>query len=627
MPDRSEMLAGSLTNILAKELAALENIHGQNPDTGAGVEAGYTYLNQYTNRIFGAPFQLIDSVDQRFPVINENLGAEFMRNFTLNSPILHIKPGMTKYTGGQSGSAILKTLQNLYVNKTTKKRTNTEILLNDLAKSTVFKTGSKLQRRMFGFQDTYYQYMSHVNYMCRSMAAFLCLTSEQQKSSVKKYPTGTFTNASGKDISLDQFDTMDWSNYRFLSSSKMMTPMDELAAMSKSSMVGSAAKKAINWLQDKASSIMNSSYKDISNDAMGKAINNSMYGTSDNTSGSTETEAISNDLMSLMQSASDTTYSGISSELSEAIGDTSEDSATLNDVIVDKVSSVMFMVEPVQFEETITNTIEPSAIEQSVDSINQGVGQELAFITNSNVDFGTINGLVEFLGDTVSSAAESVSGLVEKVSGGFLSNLLHGAVGSVKGQKMIYPDIYKSSNTEMNYNYTVNLVSPYGDDYNYYMNIVVPLIHLICLAAPRAVTANSISSPYIVQTWMPGICTCKLGMISEMHITKNPNLRHVSVHGFPLEVKVTFTVRELYNTLSISPANDPASFLFNETLNDYMANLGGLSPSADTYDKQRTVSFDALENYLKSGEYANDFLQGTIASIEGFVNPYIANGQ
>ena len=189
---------------------------------------------------------------------------------------------------------------------------------------------------------------------------------------------------------------------------------------------------------------------------------------------------------------------------------------------------------------------------------------------------------------------------------------------------MIYPEIYKSSNSAMNYNFSVVLTTPYGDPYNYYMDILVPLMHLIGLVAPRMVTANTVASPYLVQAYLPGQCTCQLGIIQNMTITKNPNSSKVSVNGFPLEVKVTFTIKELYNALSISPANDPASFLFNETLNDYMANLAGLIPSVDTYTKQRTASFYALEEYITGGGILQDVSSVLLEKYEDFVNPFIA---
>ena len=108
-----------------------------------------------------------------------------------------------------------------------------------------------------------------------------------------------------------------------------------------------------------------------------------------------------------------------------------------------------------------------------------------------------------------------------------------------------------------------------------------------------------------------------------MTITKNKNANHVSVNGFPLDIKVTFTIQELYNAMSISPGNDPASFLFNETLNDYMANLAGLIPSVDTYTKQRKASFQALEYYLSSGEWINDVASPIVDKIEDIANPFL----
>ena len=187
---------------------------------------------------------------------------------------------------------------------------------------------------------------------------------------------------------------------------------------------------------------------------------------------------------------------------------------------------------------------------------------------------------------------------------------------------MIYPKIYKKSDSSMDYEFTVTLTSPYGDLYNYYMNIVVPLMHLIALAAPRMVTANTTTSPYLVQAYIPGMCTCNLGIVKQMTITKNPTTKHVSVNGFPLTVKVTFTIEELYNAMSISPANDPASFMFNETLNDYMANLAGLIPSTDTFTAQRQNAFENMAQYMSAGGIGNDIAQTFVEKIENTVNPF-----
>jgi hypothetical protein len=273
------------------------------------------------------------------------------------------------------------------------------------------------------------------------------------------------------------------------------------------------------------------------------------------------------------------------------------------------------MVEPVSFTENLTNTTDQSFIEGAMDGLSAGVGSEIAFITGSKADTGIIGGLTSFLGSGMESASMNLGKLVEPVTGGFMSNLFSGAVQSLKGQKMIYPDIYKASNSGMDYDYSITLTTPYGDVYNYYMNIIVPLMHLIALVSPRMVTSNTVTSPFLIQSYIPGMCTCQMGIVSNMTIHKNPNLKNVSVQGFPLTVKVNFQIKELYNAMAISPANDPASFMFNETLNDYMSNIAGLIPSIDTFARQRNAMFENLNEYFDPETMASgigDALSGKI---------------
>ena len=169
-------MAENIINDLGKELVDLEGIHGQHPESGAGINSGNSYIDKYTNKVFGAPYQLLDSVDRRFPDINSHVGNEYLRNILLDSPILHIKPGLPKYTGGTDATSISQGVKDIYMDVTQGDMSFASSLLDQLATSTIFGGGSKLQKRMFGFRECYYDYMQHVNYMCRSMATFLNLT-------------------------------------------------------------------------------------------------------------------------------------------------------------------------------------------------------------------------------------------------------------------------------------------------------------------------------------------------------------------------------------------------------------------------------------------------------------------
>lgn len=559
---------------LSQELQMLEGILGQDPETGK--YTGKSYISEYTNRTFGAPFQLIDSVDKRFDSVNKFLGNEYLRNFTLNSPILHIRPGMPKYTGGTSETDLVRIIQDLYVSNATGGMSNVESLLTGLMQSTLFSAGSKLQRRMFGFRETYYDYMQHVNYMCRSMAVFLNLTEGD------KFPTGTFVSTSNEysNEKWEEFTMIKWENYRMMKHSTVTSPYEYLKSMGNDTALG--VINELSW--SPVNAFLDFVYAFTTKD-FGDIFKNG--------------------------------WDRISSAFQEA------SSGTVIGTVSDKISSVEFVVEPISFDEVLENDVKDSVIASAVNGLRDTVGSELGFILNSNVESGVLDEAMNFLGSGVETAAMSLNNLTQGVTGGFVGNLFTGAIQSIKGQKMIYPKIYNESRSSMNYQFSVNLTSPYGDVYNYYMNIVVPLMHLIALASPRMVTANTVSSPYLVQAYIPGMCTCHLGIISNMTITKNKNANHVSVNGFPLDVKVTFTITELYNAMSISPGNDPASFLFNETLNDYMANLAGLIPSVDTYTKQRKAMFEALERYFNDGEWLNDIAAPLAEKVEDLVNPFI----
>lgn len=578
-------MADNFVDNLINELKNIEGTNNQNYTSGARSDVE-TFMDQYSNRLFGAPFQLLDSVDRRFPEINPNLGNEYLRNFMLNSPILHIRPGMPKYTGDLNETSLLTMAKRVY-NTTMSTAANLgEVILAEFMNSTIFRMGKKLQSRMFGFRETYYAYIQHVNYMCRSVATYMNLvgnsdlplglqTNYSEYEEDVKPPTGCYVSAGSMngdgDDGFRDFAIIDWQDYR------MTNRTNKFANAGQSNQIK-------GYLETIGLEI-------AGNAAKGADFVTGLFGGD-----------IPEEWKDIIQQA---------------------DNTSILTQIESKLSSVEFMVEPIAFNESLTNTTADSFIESTIDGINSAVGSEIAWITNSNADVGIIDNLVNFLGDGAQSATQVLGDLVQHLDGGFVSNLFSGAISALRGQKMIYPKIYKSSESHMDYQFSITLTTPYGDPYNYYMNIVVPLLHLIALAAPRMVTSNTVTSPFIVQAYIPGMCTCQLGIIQDMRITKNPTTKHVSVDGFPLTVKVEFTIEELYNAMAISPANDPVSFLYNETLNDYLCNMAGLVPSLDTYATQRIATYQAENRFFDQGLWFDSALSGAVESIE---NAHVPDG-
>ena len=588
-------------NSLLNELMMLEGVHAQHPDTGHADNR--SQLGNYSNRLFGAPFQLLDSVDGRFPNINRFVGNEYLRNFILHSPILHMRPGMPKYTGGTNPTGTFTSIKRAYrVHHEEGGHSAIQELLLSAAQGTFFRAGARFQKRMFGFQQTYFEYMQYVNYMCRSVATLIGLTDSNEV-----VPNGSFVNRGGAQIpGFQEFAVFEWQNYRYtnmFAGNVRTATMDLLRANPLSNLIRRGVTSLFRPVEDTSDA----------EEAADNVETEIPEGETPPPEPEPEPET-DEEILARMGIGTATR------ELEQAWHMTYDFQTAENiaQVLSQRVTSVMFMVEPTSFNETLMNTTEASFIAGMLDGITNSVGSEIAFITNSNVDLGFLGDITSMLGNTVGDAMMALGNIVSPVSGGFANNLFTGAIKAMKGQKMIYPDIYKSSSSSMDYEFQLNLTTPYGDIYNYYMNIVVPLLHLIGLVAPRMVTANTVASPFLVQAFIPGMCTCQLGIVSQMQISKNPQAKHVSVHGFPLTVKVQFTVKELYNAMSISPAHDPASFLFNETLNDYMLNMAGLIPGYNSKARMRAAAFANVGNYVTEGHLIDDIIGRPLGAVENF---------
>lgn len=270
---------------------------------------------------------------------------------------------------------------------------------------------------------------------------------------------------------------------------------------------------------------------------------------------------------------------------------------TVQDKLESRTQSVEFMVEPFSPNEQFSNQTTQSLIKGLVDKA-AGIGTEVAFITQTQaVQDSFFTSSMEKLAKAGVGLMEGMNNLASQVplGGSFLHNLVSGALGAVTGNRFIYPDIYQSSSSQTSFNFKVNLISPYGDVYNYFMNILVPLAHLYCLVNPRLVTANSSNSPFLVRAFVPGLATCEMGIIDSMTIHKNSEGNRVSTNGLPLSVTVEFSIHELYHHNAISPWDDPLSVINNECLLDYLCNLAGIPP---TYTRRKMITA-SLSSILK----------------------------
>lgn len=273
-----------------------------------------------------------------------------------------------------------------------------------------------------------------------------------------------------------------------------------------------------------------------------------------------ETDA--NDVWSNYRFITPTTGLGDVTAINTSTGDTSQ--------------YVSFMIDPVSISETYTNSIGPSQIYSSVLNAGSSVGAEIAFITNSTA--ATSSDKTIKLGQDAKEAADTVLKNLSSGNGRFTAALASSMARSFVGDHTIYPDVFQSHTSTSSMSITCHLTSDSGDPYGYLTNIVVPLAFILSMGLPMLSknNASAYNYPPVIQCNIPGMWGTRLGMIESLTFNKNPNGKDVSINGYPLQVDVTISVRDLQHVLVTSPMNNPSVFLNNTTMFDYIAQMCGV---------------------------------------------------
>lgn len=291
--------------------------------------------------------------------------------------------------------------------------------------------------------------------------------------------------------------------------------------------------------------------------------------------------------------------------------------------IVQKLEYVLTQMNFVQFyvdsssssSESNTNQTSSSKLEGMFDSAND-VMKEFAFIANSG---GIDNTQFEEMAGGATGALSGMLNDSNSYVGGMIGRLLGSAGNVIRGNTMIFPEIYQKSTYSKTYDITVDLRTPYGNKLSFYLNILVPLFHLMCLALPKQETANTYGSPFIVKAYYPGIFSCNLGIVQSLSITRAPN-SDWSVDGYPMEIRVSLSIVDLYSDLTMTPAGSTILFLANSSLIEFIATNCGvnlITPQLSNRVKYVTAILESTaKNAKKNVENAVlDSFESKIASL------------
>lgn len=196
-----------------------------------------------------------------------------------------------------------------------------------------------------------------------------------------------------------------------------------------------------------------------------------------------------------------------------------------------------------------------------------------------------MNGLVGdgMLGSIMEKVGQVASGLLDAVTfdfSGVVRSLLSGAY-------MDIPKVWEDSETSFsNIQFSMDLVTPYGNAFSRFQNILVPLSIILAGALPRKVGNASYTSPFLCSCFSKSVRKIPLGLITDVTITRGTtNLMYTKsrkVNG----ISVQFTVTDLAGKISAPINSSSITDIWNVQVDsdtpfaDYLELLGGL----DLYD-------------------------------------------
>lgn len=237
-----------------------------------------------------------------------------------------------------------------------------------------------------------------------------------------------------------------------------------------------------------------------------------------------------------------------------------------------------------QVSESFQNTTSESQLSSTVNAASD-VARELQFL------LGNIGMVPEQLKDE--NALNSAMDKIDDIAKNYLNNnKLLKDIGKqfatvAVGGKLLFPEIWNDSSFTKSYNISIKLRTPDGDKLSWFMNIYVPLCHLICLTAPVQ-SEHGVSgyvSPFLVRGFYRGLFNCDMGIITDLNITKGKEGAW-TIDGLPTEVDIDMTLKDLYSALTITKENNPGAFCNNLCLVDYIANSCGININEPDFIRQ-----------------------------------------
>lgn len=231
-----------------------------------------------------------------------------------------------------------------------------------------------------------------------------------------------------------------------------------------------------------------------------------------------------------------------------------------------------------------TNGTSESMIGQKVNSLSD-YGREFQFLLgtiNSKTESGSL--LDKFTDSkALTDSMTAINDLVaDTLGGGSVSNIFKSLTSSIQtvvsGGKLVFPELWSDSSFSRSYDVKLKLVTPDADDLSVYLNIIVPILHLMAFVLPREMDhGHGYQSPFLVRAFYKGLFNVDMGIMTDLSITKGKESAWTP-SGVPSIVEVSFTIKDLYSDMYMTSMKSMKSNMMNNIiLMDYISNLCGVN--------------------------------------------------
>jgi len=189
-----------------------------------------------------------------------------------------------------------------------------------------------------------------------------------------------------------------------------------------------------------------------------------------------------------------------------------------------------------QINESFSNSVIESELSNKINGMSASARSTNFDFANGNISDGVIGKAV---GAVISGVKDFVAGVGKGLEISGLATLNGAAFVDI-------PKHWHSSSASLpRANYTINLVSPYGNPISQMFNLYVPLTMLLAGALPLSTGKQSYTSPFLVELYDQGRCQTRLGMIDSISITRGTGNLGFDNAGHAMGIDVTFSVIDM----------------------------------------------------------------------------------